>query len=90
MAEKRQLLHFTATWCGPCQSMAPAIKKFKDEHPEIEYVKIDMDEDGAKFNEYAEKYAFSSVPTMIAMIDDLFYRGRRGASTKDELLALFD
>jgi thioredoxin 1 len=90
LKEKKELLHFTADWCGPCQLMAPTIKVFEKENPEIEYVRIDIDEDPESFNYYSTKYGFTSIPAMIAMVDDLFYRSRFGSSTKAELVSLFD
>jgi thioredoxin 1 len=86
---QKELIHFTATWCGPCQSMAPDIVRFTEAHPEIKYTKIDLDNDKNAFEQYSEKFAIMSVPTMLAMVDGLFYKGRKGASNKEELELLF-
>ena len=42
--ENVKLLHFTATWCGPCKLMAPMVKEVMRSSPDIEYEKIDIDE----------------------------------------------
>lgn len=35
---------FTATWCGPCQRIAPDFAKLAASHPESLFVKVDVDE----------------------------------------------
>tara|TARA_R110002167_G_scaffold3485_1_gene17031 strand:- start:929 stop:1060 length:132 start_codon:yes stop_codon:yes gene_type:complete len=42
--ENVKLLHFTATWCGPCKLMAPMVKEVMRNNPDIEYEKVDIDE----------------------------------------------
>ena len=56
-----KLLHFTAEWCGPCQMMKPMIGQVLEEHPEIEYIAIDIDKDRAT----AMAHGIMSVPTFI-------------------------
>jgi thiol-disulfide isomerase/thioredoxin len=34
------VLCFTATWCGPCQAIAPAFKRLALEHPGAVFVKV--------------------------------------------------
>jgi len=35
--------NFTATWCGPCQAIAPAFVALAAAHPRAVYVKVDVD-----------------------------------------------
>lgn len=37
------LVDFSATWCGPCQSMKPILKKIAKNHPEYKIVEMDVD-----------------------------------------------
>lgn len=37
------MIDFTATWCGPCQFMAPAIDEFAAKYTDVEFIKIDVD-----------------------------------------------
>jgi thiol-disulfide isomerase/thioredoxin len=38
------LVDFSATWCGPCQSIAPVYAKLAASHPNAVYAKVDADE----------------------------------------------
>ena len=35
---------FSATWCGPCKSLEPVLDKLEKTHPDITFVKVDVDE----------------------------------------------
>jgi thioredoxin 1 len=65
------LVDFTATWCGPCQKIAPLIDAVADETVgKFKVAKLDIDEAG----ETASKLGIRGVPTMIA-----FKAGRESA-----------
>ena len=38
------LVDFFATWCGPCVRIAPVLDALAKEHPQVEFVKVDVDE----------------------------------------------
>ena len=76
-----KLLHFTAEWCGPCKMMKPMIAKVVEEHPEIEYVQIDVDESP----ETARDYNVMSVPTFILTHGE-FTTTAIGGMTKNQFL----
>ncbi|KAI9170095.1 hypothetical protein LWI28_022504 [Acer negundo] len=58
---KLLVIDFTATWCGPCKSMEPAIKEFVAKYTEVEFIKIDVD----KFKEIAKQFGIEAMPTFI-------------------------
>lgn len=62
-SDKRVLIDFWATWCGPCQMIAPVIEQFAEEHPEYAVGKINIDEQ----NELAMKYDIMSIPTLLVL-----------------------
>lgn len=37
------VIDFTATWCGPCKAMLPAIDDYATIYADVEFVKIDVD-----------------------------------------------
>jgi thioredoxin 1 len=53
------ILYYTATWCGPCQAIAPIYEKLSSQHKDIVFAKIDID----TLREAAEFAQIRSVPT---------------------------
>lgn len=60
------LVDFSATWCGPCQMLAPIIDDIEKEMADkLKVIKIDVDANP----EISSKYNVSSVPTVIIFQD---------------------
>ena len=60
--EKGTLIDFYASWCGPCQEMAPILEKIaQDNEGKINIGKIDVE----KNHELTSKYNILSLPTFI-------------------------
>jgi thioredoxin len=55
------LVNFTASWCGPCQAIAPAVEEMARSKPSVTFIKIDIDEN----NETPSKFNVTAVPTFI-------------------------
>lgn len=52
MKGKRYIEDFSASWCGPCQQLAPIYKKVADSNKHVLFIKIDIDDcpQAAKIN----------------------------------------
>mmetsp|Transcript_20046 Transcript_20046/g.33781 ORF Transcript_20046/g.33781 Transcript_20046/m.33781 type:complete len:129 (+) Transcript_20046:29-415(+) len=57
--EQKKVLYFTASWCPPCKIIGPVVEKLAKVHPDITFVKIDIDD----LPEAADYGKIRSVPT---------------------------
>nr|WP_310594739.1 thioredoxin [Flavobacterium sp.] len=79
------LVDFFATWCGPCQMLAPILKEVKANLGErVSIIKIDVDKNQA----VAAQYQVRGVPTMI-----LFQNGKplwrqSGVMSKEDIIKI--
>lgn len=55
------ILHFTATWCGPCAAVRRVVDQVCADLPTVAHVEIDMDENP----EAARRLSVLSLPTTI-------------------------
>jgi thioredoxin 1 len=56
---------FHADWCGPCKKQDPIIDDLEEEHPDVEFERIDVDESP----DVAQEYGVRSVPTIVVEKD---------------------
>lgn len=83
-SDKKVLIDFYATWCGPCQVLSPIIEEVASETSDIKFVKIDIDEN----EELAEEYGVVYIPTLVVIENGKETKRSVGAISKDELLKL--
>ena len=57
------MLDFWATWCGPCQMIAPVLEEIAAEREDVTIAKIDVDKEMA----LAMQFGIASIPTLIVM-----------------------
>lgn len=56
------LVDFYATWCGPCQMMAPILEQVNQQMKDrLRIVKIDTD----KYPQLASRYHIQALPTLV-------------------------
>ena len=65
MTDKLTLVDFFATWCGPCKMIAPNLEDLANNNPDIDVLKIDVDE----AEELAASFGINSIPTLILFKD---------------------
>jgi len=82
-SEKPVLVDFFATWCGPCQALAPVLKQVKDQlGDQIKIVKIDVD----KNQNIASQWQVRGVPTMILYQNGKQLWRQSGVLSKEQIL----
>lgn len=78
------LVDFWATWCGPCKMQGALIdQKLVPEHPEIEVLKVNVDEEPV----LAARFGVMSIPTLILYKDGQVVDQLVGLTKPDEILA---
>ena len=80
-SEKKVLVDFNATWCGPCKMMGPIIEELSEEMKDIKFVSVDVDDE----DELAETYGVSSIPCLVLFEDGKEVSRNVGFMPKDEL-----
>ena len=84
-SDKKVLLDFWATWCGPCRMIAPAVEEIAEEYDCVLVGKVDVDTQMP----LAVQFGIESIPTLIAIKDGKAIGKMVGARPKEDLEALF-
>lgn len=79
---EKVLVDFFATWCGPCQMMAPVIDELAEEATDFKVYKVDVDVAEA----VAEDYNIMSIPTLILFDKGAAVKKKVGALSKDAII----
>lgn len=82
--EKKVLVDFWASWCGPCRRVSPVIEEIAGERDDIKVCKINVDEQA----ELANQFQVMSIPTLMVMQNGEVVNQAVGALPKSQILAL--
>ena len=85
-AENLVLLDFWATWCGPCQMIAPVLSEVAEECPDVTVGKIDVDEE----QELAMSFGITSIPTLILIKNGKAVDKAVGLRAKNQIIEMID
>lgn len=86
-SEKKVLIDFWATWCGPCKMIAPVVKEISEDFANtLKVGKINVDSEG----ELAVKYGVMSIPTLLLFENGEVVKKSIGFMTKEQLIEEFD
>ncbi|MBQ2687327.1 MAG: thioredoxin [Clostridia bacterium] len=84
--DKTVLLDFWATWCGPCQMIAPILDEIAEECPDITVGKINVDQE----QELAMSFSITSIPTLIVIKNGKAVEKAIGLRAKNQIIEMID
>jgi thioredoxin 1 len=77
------LVDFFATWCGPCQMMAPVLSQVKESLGEgVSIIKVDVDKNPA----LAQRFQIQGVPTFMLFKKGASLWRQSGMMSKHDLI----
>ena len=86
-ADKPVLVDFWATWCGPCQMLAPTIEQLAAEYAGRVIVgKVNVDEQP----QLAMQFGIQSIPTVLIFKNGKLAETVVGLRAKEQYTALLD
>ena len=81
LAEKVALVDFSATWCGPCQMLAPVVDALAEElEGQVAVYNVDVDAN----SDLAMQYRVMSVPSLLLFKDGQVAGQTVGYQSADE------
>lgn len=81
------LVDFSATWCGPCQMLAPIVEEISEEYAgRVAFYNVDVDENPA----LAQRFGVVSIPFVALFKNGELVASQVGFAPKDALKKFID
>ena len=75
-SNKKLAVDFTASWCSPCQMIAPLFEELSNKFKEIYFIKIDVDD----FEEIVQDMGVTCMPTFYFIFNEKIIKKMTGAN----------
>jgi len=75
------LKDFYADWCGPCKTQDPILEDLEEEWTDVEFEKVNVDEE----QDVANEYQVRSLPTLVIENDDGIVERFVGVTQADDI-----
>lgn len=84
-SEKPVLVDFYASWCYPCKMLEPIVEAMADEHPEMVFVRCNVDEN----IEIAFQYRAMNLPLLMLFEKGVPVKKAAGYREREEIEPYF-
>jgi thioredoxin 1 len=74
----KKILRFTASWCGPCKTLAKTLESVETNIP-IEVIDVDV------HNDIAAEYGIRGVPTLVMLENNIEIKRMSGTKPQEQL-----
>ena len=78
---KAAVVDFSATWCGPCQMLAPILDELSCEVDSVDFYNVDVDENP----DLAREFRIMNIPAVVALKDGQIVGQQIGFVPKEDL-----
>lgn len=85
-SDKKVLVDFWASWCGPCRMLSPIIDEVAKEIDKVKIGKVNVDEE----DELAAQFAIMSIPTLILFENGKPVKQIVGVQSKSAILNMIE
>lgn len=85
-SDKKVLVDFWASWCGPCRMLSPIIDEIAKETDKVKVGKVNVDEE----SDLATQFAVMSIPTLILFENGKPIKQIVGAQSKTAILNMIE
>lgn len=85
-SDKKVLVDFWASWCGPCRMLSPIIDEIAKETDKVKVGKVNVDEE----SDLATQFAVMSIPTLILFENGKPIKQNVGVQSKTAILNMIE
>lgn len=78
---KAAVVDFSATWCGPCQMLAPILDELSGEVDSVDFYNVDVEENP----DLAREFRIMNIPAVVALKDGQIVGQQIGFVPKEDL-----
>jgi len=75
------LKDFYADWCGPCKTQDPILEEIAEDYPDVEFEKVDVDQN----QDVANEYQVRSLPTLVVENDEGIVERFVGVTQREDI-----